>query len=195
MRGDQVSVDAGCEGRDESCPRVFRRRWAVRFMSSLPCSLQTENDEMSSITTWMRALALGLGALRAAWRTFFALASSVGEVSARGEPFIRLCQAICSSTRAFLGIRCRACHFAFVISPFAIEVHHLLLWIARALPGLPGWLLRCERRPIQIAEHSERPATPQVEPASGRRQQERCSLPSREPRRSPTARAGLLFLG
>ena len=56
-------------------------------MSSLPCSLQTESDEMSPITTWMRALALGLGALWAAWWTFFALASSVGEVIARGEPF------------------------------------------------------------------------------------------------------------
>ena len=44
---------------------------------------------MSTITTWMRTLALGLRALSAACWTFFALASSVSEVIARGEPFAR----------------------------------------------------------------------------------------------------------
>jgi hypothetical protein len=37
-----------------------------------------------------------------------------------------------SSTLGFFGIRCCVCHFAFIISAFAIEVHHLLLGISSA---------------------------------------------------------------
>lgn len=42
---------------------------------------------MSARTTWTRVLGLGLGAIWAAWWTFFAVASSLGEVFSRGHAF------------------------------------------------------------------------------------------------------------